>query len=224
VDWVYGACRTVDFRTDHVIVPNTFYIDGGARPFMKLKAEVRGSLHVIADRGLVRCAILRGLYCGLQNSVVRRRVVAQRQFSVVYHNEAEDQLFAIRAALAGHRFGYLDDVHVIYRVHDANSSAPSADKALQKRLTISLELARGYEDLQSEMRLAAPEARAVRRRLNREYFWHVGYVLLWQQGRRQEALEMFRRGLRIWPWNAACWKTYLMALARARLRGELRPV
>jgi len=219
VDWAYDACRIVNAQTDGEISPNTFYEDGRARPFMRLRADRRGALHVINDPDLVRCAIAKGLYCGLQNSVIRGRVFQSRLFAVDFHNEAEDQLFAIRAALAGHRFGYIDAAHVIYRVHDANSSASGLNMAVPKRLTISLELARGYESLLEDNPMSEAERRAVRRRLNREYFWHAGFVLMWQQGRRREALEMFQRGLRIWPWDVRCWKTYLLALARYRLSG-----
>jgi tetratricopeptide (TPR) repeat protein len=158
------------------------------------------------------------LYCGLQNSVIRKTVFDRELFAVDFHNESEDQVYAIRAALAGHRFGYFNDVHVVYRVHDANSSASAMGQANEKRLKISLDLARGYEALLTGGRLRAAEARAVRKRLNREYFWHAGYVLLWQQGRKREALDMFGRALRIWPWSAACWKTYLISLARANFR------
>ena len=218
VDWVYGACRMMNFRTGGVIASSTFYEDGHPRPFVQLHADRRGSLAVIDDRHMVTCAILKGLYCGLQNSVIRKAVFDRELFAVDFHNESEDQVYAIRAALAGHRFGYFNDVHVVYRVHDANSSASAMGQANEKRLKISLDLARGYEALLTGGRLRAAEARAVRKRLNREYFWHAGYVLLWQQGRKREALDMFGRALRIWPWSAACWKTYLISLARANFR------
>jgi len=222
VDWVYDACRMVNTQSDVEIAPSTFYENGRARPFMRLRADHRGDLHVITDPEIVRCAILKGLYCGLQNSVIRRRVFEARLFAVDFHNEAEDQLFAIRAALAGHRFGYIDAVHVIYRVHDANSSASGLNMAVRKRLTISLELARGYEELMARNPMSGDETRAVRRRLNREYFWHAGYALLWQHGQHGEALEMFERGLRRWPWSPACWKTYLLARARIGLGTAFR--
>jgi glycosyltransferase involved in cell wall biosynthesis len=222
VDWVYDACRMVNTLTDVEIAPSTFYENGRARPFMRLRADQRGDLHVITDPEIVRCAIVKGLYCGLQNSVIRRRIFESRLFAVDFHNEAEDQLFAIRAALAGYRFGYLDAVQVIYRVHDANSSASGLNMDIQQRLTISLELARGYEELLASDLVNGADRRAVRKRLNREYFWHAGYALLWQHGRRREALEMFARGLQRWPWSAACWKTYLLARARIRLGTALR--
>ena len=66
------------------------------------------------------------------------------------------------------------------------------------------------------MRLSRREARALDRRLGREYFWSLGYALYWQHGLRREALEMFRRGLSLCPWNLGFLKTYLLAAMRSR--------
>ncbi len=214
LDWVYGACRMIDHSSGDEISASTFRVAGRRRPFMELRSIARGSVRLIDDARIVECAVLRGLYCGLQNSVIRARVFADRLFSVEFHNEAEDQVFPLRTVLSGFRLGYIDQVHVVYRVHDSNSSAPGASTALDKRLTLTLELARGYEELARDWKLDARAARAVRQRLNREYFWHAGYALLWQHGRRKEALGMFRRGLRAWPWSLRCWKTYTLATLR----------
>lgn len=215
VDWVYGACRMVNHFTGEEISASTFRVDGEPRPFMHLASRASGRLRIIDDPGLVECAVLKGLYCGLQNSVIRRAVFATRLFDVEFHNEAEDQVFPLRTVMSGFHLGYIDEVHVVYRVHDSNSSAPGSTTAVDKRLKLTLELARGYEKLAAQWDLGANGARAVKQRLNREYFWHAGYAILWTNGRRREALEMFRRGLKAWPWSARCWKTY--ALARLRV-------
>ena len=218
LDWIYGACQMVNFRTGETLDPSTFYEHGRPKPFMRLNADRRGSCQRINDPAIVTCAIRYGLYCGLQNSVIRRRVFDERVFAAAFRNEAVgDQLFAIRAALAGYGFAYIDDIHVVYRVHEANSSAAGIDMAFEKRLMISLDLARGYEELLADATLAPAQARAVKQRLNREYFWHAGYALLWQHGQRRDALEMFTRGIRVWPWNLACWKTYILALIRVQM-------
>jgi glycosyltransferase involved in cell wall biosynthesis len=216
LDWVYGACRMVNYRTGEEISPSTFRVNGATRPFMRLKHNDRGTVRIIDDPRLIECAVLSGLYCGLQNSVIRRKVFADRLFDVSFHNEAEDQVFPLRSVLSGFHLGYIDDVHVIYRVHESNSTAPGA-ATVEKRMTLTTELARGYEELARNWSLGARSARAVRRRLNREYFWHAGYAILWQNGRHLEALEMFRRGLRVWPWDIRCWKTYSVAWLRTAL-------
>ena len=126
----------------------------------------------------------------------------------------------VRALKRGHRFGYLDDVHVQYHVHDTNSSASATEGRSVNRQLLTFEpLVRGFEELDQQLSLTRPERRALDRRLGLEYFWHIGYVVFWMNGRRAEALKSFRRGLRHWPWSARCWKTYVWAQLRSALPG-----
>jgi glycosyltransferase involved in cell wall biosynthesis len=216
VDWVYGACQVVDEATARVLAPTTFYVDGKPRPFLALRSRAAGPLRVITDPGAIVCKIRHGLFNGLQNSVIRRSLFEGRRFEAASRNEAEDQLVVIRALAEGRRLGYLDDVHVIYRVHPGNSSAAHGGDVEKQKRVYRL-LVAGFERLAAEVRLGRAERRALRRRLGHEYFWHLGYSLLWQHGQRREALAMFRRGLRYWPWDWRCWKVYAVALAKSLL-------
>jgi glycosyltransferase involved in cell wall biosynthesis len=214
VDWVYGACRMVHVDTKREIAPNTFYVNGTPRPFLKLQTVVDDSLHIIRDKNTWRCAVLHGLYCGLQNSVMRRTTFADQAFSTTHRNEAEDQLATLRALVQGGTFAYFDKVHVIYHVHESNSSAAATNQDLQKRTEIMRALLLGFENLRRDLPLTTSQRRAINQRLGQEYFWRLGYALLWQHGRQREALAMFRRGLNRWPWDLRCWKTYCLAAAR----------
>jgi glycosyltransferase involved in cell wall biosynthesis len=215
VDWVYGACRRVDHATGRVLVPSTFHLGGKPRPFLRLRSIQKGDLHIITDSRAVQCGLVHGLYCGLQNSVLRRTLFEKYRFETGFRNEAEDQLFVVRILAAGGRLAYFNRVFVDYYEHDSNSSGSGSDKDVEKHLTIMKALVRGYEQLGREVTLTRREERALRRRLSREYFWHLGYSLLWRNSRRREALAMFERGLKLWPWDAACWKTYFLARLRA---------
>jgi glycosyltransferase involved in cell wall biosynthesis len=215
VDWVYGACRMVEFPSGRELAPTTFYVDGVPRPFLRLHARADGALRILDDARTTRCMILNGLYCGLQNSMIRRHVFGDRRFCTRYRNEAEDQLIVIRALAAGHRFAYLDNVHVIYQVHGDNSSGSALQASLDKRLQLIRAMIQGYEDLRGELPLSAAERLALARRLGQDWFWSLGYNLLWQSGNRQEGLAAFRRGLRIFPWDLRCWKTYILSWFRS---------
>jgi glycosyltransferase involved in cell wall biosynthesis len=215
VDWVYAACRTIDHTGRHVIDPDTFRENGEPRPFRRLAVRRVGALHVIDDPRVVECQLLDGLYCGLQNSVIRRSVFDAARFHAAYRNEAEDQLFVIRALKRGHRIGYLDAVHVEYHVHGANSSASATGQSVERELSVYRPVARGFEDLLGEFAWSGRERRALRRRIHREHFWHIGYALLWMNGRRAEALASFRAGLEAWPWSPGSWKAYALARLRA---------
>jgi glycosyltransferase involved in cell wall biosynthesis len=228
VDWVYAASRVVDYASGRVLDENSFRIDGRPRPFQALHSSARGRLRVIDDPRVVECALLQGLYCGLQNSVIRARVFETERFhtdyceadginaSVSSSSSAEDQLFAIRFLKRGYRMGYIDDVHVLYRVHDENSSgSATAHRTVERQLLTYGPVARGLEELLREVSFTRRERRAFARRLGQEYFWHIGYAVYWMNGRRVDALKAFRTGLRYWPWSPRCWKTYGLAVMRA---------
>src|SRR5262245_17819065 len=89
VDWVYSACEIVELESQRVLEVSSFYQAAGPRPFMKLRHEDRNGLNVITDPGAVRCQIDHGLFCGLQNSVLRRRVFDRLTFEALSRNEAE---------------------------------------------------------------------------------------------------------------------------------------
>jgi hypothetical protein len=217
VDRVGGACRQVDAVTGAVLLPSTFYDERGRpRPFLRLSARAAGPLRIIDDPRALGCAILHGINQGFQNAVFRARVFDGLRLP--RYRVGEDQLFAILQLAAGHRLAYLDDVHVLYRVHGEHSSAAGAGVALEKSLRVFRTIAQGFEDLRQRVRLTPAESRALDRRLSREYFWHLGYPLF-RHGRRREALALFRKGLALDPINPALWKTYLLALARSALGG-----
>ncbi len=220
VDWVFGACRIVELATGRVRAENVFYENGLPRPFMKLRTRRDGELHIIDDPEALACQLRFGLFCGLQNAVVRRSLFAGRRFDVTDRNEAEDQMIVARVLAAGGRMAYFDRVHVVYRVHEGNSSGSADNAPLEKRLQIYRTMIRAYEALPREVALTRSQRRALRQRLCRECFWHVGYSLLWQHGRRAEALTMYRRGLAHWPWDWRCWKTLLLALLRNSISAE----
>jgi glycosyltransferase involved in cell wall biosynthesis len=215
VDWVYGACQRVDLLSGHVITPNTFYLGHHPRPFLQLRHHMRGNLRIIDDPTVTACMIRHGLYCGLQCSVMRASAVSKLRFEAF--KIGEDQVFIVDAMRIGVRFGYFNNVHVKYRVHADNLSASKTGDDLDRKVWVVSEELRACESMLRNTPLAACEDRALRRRLLGQCFWDIGYALLWQNGRRQEAITMFRRGLNYWPWDWRCWKTYLCAELRIRL-------
>ncbi len=217
VDWVWGACEIVDHADGRTVEANNFLVDGRPRPFVRLRTRRSGDLHIIQDPEITACHIFYGLYCGLQNSVMKRSLFDRRRFNAA-SKVMDDQFFVTRVLADGGRFGYFLEPHVIYRLHDQNSSASSSIQALPKQLRIATEAIEGLEQLMNEIPLTPRSRRALLKRLGDEYFWHLGYACYWQAGRRREALAMFKRGLAHWPWNLAGWKTYAIAELRTLLR------
>lgn len=223
VDWVYHACRVVDDATGKVTSDSTFRRAGRARPFLSLPVDKRGKLNVIAEPNLATCILNgAGLFAGLQNSVIRRELFAQFRFEADLRNEAEDQILVILAAVAGKRFGYIDDVGVVYRVHAENSSAAASGQSLERRLRVYEAVAAGFERLPNRVRLSKRELGALDKLIGNEYFWHLGYGTLWQMGNREECFRAFHKALRLRPFHLPFWKTYLACRLRSWLspRGE----
>lgn len=222
VDWVFSACRRVEHRSGRVLLANTFYhADGTGWPFLDLQTRAAGRLRILDDPTALACMLAGGLNCGLQASVIRRRLFDNYRFQTRFRNEAEDQMAVIWTLANGGRMAYLEAVHVVYHVHSQNSSATAA-QGVDKRVAVLLAEARGYEELPDRrVPLKRAERRALRQRLLTQYFWQVGYALLWQNGRRSEALAAFRRGLGHWPWSPRCWKTAFLALCRTVVGGRI---
>ena len=196
---------------------NSFYLNGRPRPFLRLRHRTAGQLHIIEDPRAVECMLLHGMYCGLQCSLIQRRVFKGYRFDAVTRNEAEDQLIVVYTLARAGRLAYLDNIHIVYHVHDQNSSACGSSFSLDRHVRVLRALAEGYEQLEARLPLSPPQRRALALRLSRVYFWDLGYVLLRQPGRQREALALFRRGLRRYPWYLGYWKTYLWAWLRVVL-------
>ena len=193
VDWVYGACKVVELGSNRVIAENTFYEQGRARRFQQLRTRASGSLKILQDENATRCMIEHGLFCGLQSSVIRARVFDT--LSMPPFRIGEDRLLPVFALKKGYGFGYLDNVHVIYQVHDANTSGASRDANVDTKVLGMTDLILAYEFLLQSPSMSASEKRSIRRRMNTECFWHTGYAILWNAGRRKRKQQMFRRGL-----------------------------
>lgn len=209
VDWVYGACRVVDDRAASVIAESTFYSDGLPRPFLNLTVQHRGDLRVIDDPHAIDCAISSGLMCGLQCSVLRTEPL--RKLRIPPFRIGEDQVLTLSYLHRGYRLAYLDAVHAIYHVHDANTAGAQGFAEPEKAALVLNELISALESLTHERWSPLCTSKSLRKRLNREYFWHLGYAALWNHGRQKEAIAAFRSGLRHWPWDWRCWKTFTLA-------------
>ena len=221
LDWVFGSCTKVDHGTGRVLEENVFYVDGTPRPFLGARSRIDGDLHILDDPKTMEYQLLHGLFCGLQNSVIHRRVFEGRRFHPQY-KVVEDELFVIRALAGGATLAYYVEPHVLYRVHELNSSASNGTEVNEKTLSIFQELVDGFSELLMEVPFSPQDRRAARRRLSHEYFWHLGYNGLLPAGRGREALQAFRRGIRVWPWDWRLWKTYVVCQARVAV-GALPP-
>src|SRR5262249_36291930 len=135
LDWVYGACRREEHKTGRVIDESSFYVAGKPRPFLNARTRKLGPLHIVDDPRAVEIQLVHGFYCGLQNSMIRRSVFEREGFSERFR-VVEDELFFIRFLVRGGRVAYYREPHVVYRVHEANSSASANGRTPEQALAI----------------------------------------------------------------------------------------
>lgn len=215
VDLVFGAMRRVEHASQRVIEESTFHTGGRPIPLLRLQHRVDGALRILEDPRLLETVLFHGGVGTLQTTVFRSRVfesIRLRSYRV-----CDDRYLGFEVLARGFRPAYFDDVHVVYQVHNNHISAPGGTGSLDKKIAIMENILTCYEDARRLLPLNGREQRSLRQRLLHEYFWHLGYTLLWSHGREREALGAFRTGLRHWPWSLRCWKTYLLSAARVRL-------
>lgn len=213
LDWVFAACRIDEVGSGRTLEPDTFRPGGRARPFLELRTCRDGELFIIEDPRVVEYQIRHGLYSGLQNSVIRRRLFNRYRFWTGL-NVGEDESLLIRALADGMRIGYFDAVHAIYRVHADNLSGAAVGKDAQRSKRVFGQLVEGLERIQTQVPMTGAARRALARRLAHVRFWDLGYVGYWQGGDARQARACYRRALRSWPWSARMWKTFAASLVR----------
>lgn len=208
IDWVYADSTKVDLATGNVVTKSGFRQDDIPHCFLRLNVIRDGKLCIFDDPAVVACQIRDNLCCLLQTSVIRATVFQGHLFVDHYRNEGEDELYPARAMKRGFKLAYFDDVHLIYRFHQENSSTAAIGASVDKRMRVTAAAARGYEEFAKEVTLNEREQAALNHRLANEYFWKRGYATLWENGRAKEAWREFHKGLRYEPGNKKMWRAY----------------
>lgn len=223
IDWVYADSTKVDLATGNVVTKSGFRQDDKPHCFLKLNVIRDGKLCIFDDPTLVARQLRDNICCLLQTSVIRASVFEGHPFVDHYRNEGEDELYPARAVKRGHRLAYFDDVHLIYRFHQQNSSTAAIGASVEKRLRVTEAAARGYEEFAQEQQLTPLEREAINHRLANEYFWKRGYATLWENGRSSDAWREFHKGLRYAPGNKKMWRVYFACRLKKLLGKAPRP-
>lgn len=210
VDWVFGACRIVDYKSSKVLHENSFYTEDTPLSFLSLPTRKRGDLYVLDANGLLENVLGGfGLGGGLQNSVIRRKFFEKHRFNTSFYNEAEDQAIVPRAIKAGLGFAYFNSVHVEYRVHDSNSSGSSTVMNFAKKERIIIGLIEGFENLPQQIDIGGPGMRRLKARLAELYMWQLGYSTYAVYGRIGLARKAYMKAIKLNPTKLQYWKTLL---------------
>ena len=209
VGWIYGACKRVDVTSNTVLCESTFHVDGNNSHFFLLSSKVKGGLNIFTDNRLAMCQLKYGIDCGLQNSVIRTASLGETK--IPNFRIGEDRLFIFMAIKAGIAFGYFDDVHTIYNVHENNISDTNEGKSnINKRVSINLELISSYKAYSKYIsNLTDDEKKIIRNIIANQYMWILGYDVCWQNGARKEAIKYYICAIKLQPMKIKYWKTLM---------------
>lgn len=214
IDWIYSATRFVDMETGETISLNFFFVNGSPRSFLSSSFRRNENLFVLPPADAARIAIDENLYCGLQTSIIRREVFASRRIPAF--RVGEDQALSIVCAADGLTLACLSDVHVVYRQHASNTSS-SPRKSLAANILAREELIRAFSSLLIPGVLPQHLQRPLRRRINRDLFWGVGYQLQ-LAGEHGLARVHYWSALAFYPWILSQWKTLCLSYPRHLLQ------
>ncbi len=215
IDWVFGACRLVEYPSGKIINPNHFYnLDGNPRKILKLKTISRNGLFVFTDQESVIKSALSGEFsAGPQHSLIRHKLFADHKFDERFRI-GEDQLLVLRSLKEGYRFSFFKEVHVIYRIHNYNISLAARQNTVEEKVQKTLEFVNALRETKNI--LSFSEKMVLCRRIANVYFWNIGY-LYFQNKNYSEALHFFLRGIFLNPLSLKFWKTTLWFLLRFSL-------
>ncbi len=207
VNWVFGAGRHLNMITGQIILEDSFRPKGVARPFLSLACKTQGRLKVIIDEKAIMRTIMDNQFGGLQASMFRREVFDRCRFPDA--RIGEDYALAVRYLATGQRQGYLDNVHVLYRIHDEQTSTAAGDRiALEKRIARQQAYAAVIGEMLKLPELKPEHRRKLRERYADEIFWKLGYHLQWCHGYTAQAMKSMRRAVLASAGNVRLWRSY----------------
>lgn len=213
VSGVYSNAMRKELSSNKILDGSVFHENDNPRPFMKLKNQQIGDLHIIEDDKVIESHIHFGLYAGFQTSTFRREVF--KKVEIPSNRIGQDRFFFLNFLLAGFKIGYLEEPSVFIFEHQQNSSSTSyIEHSFDKKANNAKLIAEGYlsyKHPQLNMRVR----RALVKKAADELFWGLGYNIYGVSGHKVEALKYYLRAIRLWPWNVLYWKTLLSSLIRS---------
>jgi glycosyltransferase involved in cell wall biosynthesis len=217
ISWVYSACKRINTVTGDTLLPSTFYTQGKGNKLFSLKSKRIESLYIIDDKDAVVMQLMEGIDSGLQNSVIHSRVFAQ--LSLPPFRIGEDRLFIVMALKQGFTLAFIDNIHVLYNVHDGNTSdTVSNDERYDRRIDAMQRLLDSYEKTTEYVTLNKVELQTLHQRLALDYFWKLGFSLQWPSGNFEGAIHSYHKALRFYPYSLAMWKSYIVARVKMAIK------
>ena len=218
VDWVFSAYKTIDADTKELLHENHFHDQhNNLMPFFFLKHDKRKNCNIVIDPKILICMIESAQCFAFQISVIKKEIFEKTKLRTDLRN-GEDRLFAIRAVKNNATIAYINDIHLVYNVHQQNSSAVANSNPIEKSVAVYNTINSGYNDLFSQLDLNKEEIKSLNHRLAHDYFWALGYTLHWLNNQPTQAFAAFKKAFTYQPFNLKMRKTYLICKIKHLLK------
>lgn len=218
LDWLFGRIRRIDHDTREVVQESNWVMTDGTRhPFLLLNTENRPEgLKVFDDPRIGKAAIMHRVPGSTQSALIRRTVFRHIRFDKSYRT-AYDQFFAVKVVLLGFKFGYVDEVHQIYHVHDSHISLVAGGNSA-KRETSGKTHIRGYSGMLN-YQLTSEQRDALNARIAREWAWNIS-VAQREQGKHRSSMLSMLNAFKLKPSSFK----YIKSLLSATFRFAINPL
>ncbi len=172
----------------------------------------------ILDRDMLFPMALKSRVVTTQALVVRREACADLRWDEELVGP-EDCLMPLEIARRRLGVAHLQRYHVVYWMHDDNLTNCAGRQETSRRIALNLGFELFYRKVLGSFPLTPEQRGYVEGKLAEHCVWHLAYNGYMQQGDFRHAREYIRKGLRLRPWNARYWKTYLGTFAKQLTHG-----
>lgn len=194
LSWLFCACKRVNLDTGVTLLESTHLDEstGQKAGFFHLPIAVTGGVQVFTDNEkLAYYQIDDPLNAGFQNSVLKSEVV--KKVSIPHYRIGEDRFFLLDTILNQFKVGFIEDVLVIYSVHQSNISDTNINEQdLLKKINVQKQLVAAYLDFSSKLK-NYKVSQEVSKRARSILFWNVAYNGYVRKGMYSDALKIMLR-------------------------------
>lgn len=217
--WLFCACKRVNLDTGVTLLESTHLDEstGQKAGFFNLPIKTTGNVSVFTDNAtLAHYQIVEPLNAGFQNSVVKSEIL--KKISIPHYRIGEDRFFLLDAILNQFKIGFIEDVLVIYSVHQSNISDTNSDGTdFIKRQNVQKRLAEAYFDFSSKVE-DVNVRNEILDRANSIIFWNLAYNEYIPRRLYFDALEIMVGVVFSRSFSLKMLKTFISTVAKSVLR------
>jgi glycosyltransferase involved in cell wall biosynthesis len=208
VDWIFSNLER--YKGKNKVTKS--YFNEISPDFLRFNIQKRGKLNILKNKGLTENIIEKNIPAYMQSSIFKRSIFNKIKFKE-YILGVDDGLFNIEAVFNKKIIGYINNIHVKYKIHDTNiSSSDQYNKSINKKILINFELEKTWKYIINNLILTHKQRSIIKKQLAELYFWQFGYNCYLKLNDYKKTKEYFLKGLKLNPLNLRYLKTYFIRI------------